>query len=140
MVAIVETQQELQKPPWLVELDEFYKVTTGGRFFPHKLLTGVRTCEMTLESNQLHHSTVAQARHYSQIVDLDPMYEKQILNTYGILCEGRFSVPPGEEEDAHLIRRVSDEQRFALTLLFCGKRIEFDQFIIKFPNIFGVKR
>ncbi len=140
MVAIVETHQELQKPPWLVELDDFYKIATGGRFFPHKLLTEVRTYAVTLEYNQLHHSTIAQARHYSQIVDLDPRYEKEIFETYGILCEGRFPVPPGDEEDAHLIHQAGDQQRFALTLLFCGKRIEFNQFVSKFPNIFDLKQ
>jgi len=118
------------------ELDHLYEVATGGNFFTQDLSTDVKTRAETLERKQLSPPTVDQAEHYIRTVGLDPDKEKQLLNSYGILRERRFSVPPGQEKNAWLVYGLGDQRQFALALLLCAKRTEFDQFIRQFPNIF----
>jgi hypothetical protein len=112
------------------ELDHIYAVATG------ELSTEVKTRAETLERTQLSPSTVVQARHYIQIAGLDPDKEKLLLNSYGILRENRFPVPPGQEEAAHTVNKLGDQRQFALALLLSEKHTEFDQFVQHFPNIF----
>lgn len=120
-------------------LPELYVIATGGVLVDLTIFLEIKQFAQHSDHRQFHPSTISQAKGYMETVRLDPDKEAPLVDYYGILLEGPFPVPPGQEENARLVRGLGDQKTFALALLLCGKHTEFDRFIRHFPNIFGSK-
>lgn len=121
------------------DVDELYKIAAGGKPIDLTMVSNIWKFSQKSDQTQLDPNTIDLAKKYIQTIGLDPDNEPELVKSFGIMRERRYPVPPGLEENAHIVNRLSDQNIFAFALLLCGKREQFNEFIPRYPHLFGLK-